>query len=585
MFRSIRLRIAVPFVILILFTMGGLSLYLTSLVRQVYINDAQAKLLSQARLISTSAVPILQGSAVPGQIDAMIRQWDNLVDGRVTIISSNGTVLGDSQGNKTDSENELTQPEIQQALATGVGNSIRYSAATGTNMVFTAISYSVNGQTSGVIRIAVPLQGIDRNISALQRTMVGATILAAALAIILAVIIAGRTTRPLRDLTEAARHISINNLERTIIPTTHDEIGLLSEALNKMTSQLHLQVDALKQESGRLTAVLAQMTDGVIIADEQGRVRLINPAAQRLFEIQEKDALQRTVVEVIRHYQLVELWRACLKDQSSQEITIDIGSKPMSLRATAAPLIDTIPGTTLLLFQDLSRLRQLENVRRDFISNISHELRTPLASLKALTETLQDSALDDPPAARRFLQQIDIEVDAMTQMVSELLELSRIESGKVLLHYQSVPPCDILLPAVERLQLQAERSELEVQVDCPADLPLILADPPRMEQVIVNLLHNAIKYTLPGGNIRLSARQVGDTLLFSLQDTGVGISAQDLPRIFERFYKADRARSGGGTGLGLAISRHLVEAHGGKIWAESVEGQGSTFFISLPLLR
>jgi two-component system phosphate regulon sensor histidine kinase PhoR len=243
----------------------------------------------------------------------------------------------------------------------------------------------------------------------------------------------------------------------------------------------------------------------------------------------------------------------------------------------------------LLIFQNITRQRFLETVRRDFVSNISHELRTPLASLKALTETLLDNAIDDPPAARRFLKRMDAEVDAVTQIVSELLQLSRIESGKVPFQIRPAKPDEIVDPAVERLLLQADRAELTINVDCPPGLPAVLADPARLEQVVVNLLHNAIKFTPSGGVINIKVeQQVNDhpdemQMLFSVSDTGIGIARDDLPRIFERFYKVDRARSTGGTGLGLAIARHTVEAHGGRIWVGSVAEQGSTFYFTIPI--
>ena len=238
---------------------------------------------------------------------------------------------------------------------------------------------------------------------------------------------------------------------------------------------------------------------------------------------------------------------------------------------------------TLLVFQDLTRVRKLETVRRDFVSNVSHELRTPLASLKALTETLQEGALEDPPAARRFLKRMETEIDNLTQMVRELLELSRIESGRIPLNRKPIDPCALAAPAVERLQVQAERAGLRLAMDCPDALPQVLADAERIEQVLVNLIHNAIKFTPAGGSIDLSAEQVADKVVFSVRDSGVGIPAEVLPRIFERFYKVDQARTGGGTGLGLSIARHIVDAHGGQIWAESKEKAGSTFSISLPL--
>jgi len=276
------------------------------------------------------------------------------------------------------------------------------------------------------------------------------------------------------------------------------------------------------------------------------------------------------------------LWQFCLKTGETQSAILEFGEKRLWLQCIATPMSQAHQGNVLILLQNITRLRQADTVRRDFISNISHELRTPLASLKALTETLQEGALDDPPAARRFLTRMETEVDALSLMVSELLELARIESGQVPLQLKTIRPIDLLLPAVERLRLQAERGGLDLETDCPVNLPLVLADQTRLEQVLVNLLHNAIKFTPAGGKITLRAWEQADKVIFSVQDTGQGISETDLPRIFERFYKTDQARSGGGTGLGLSIARHLVEAHGGKLWAESIAGQGSTFFFSVP---
>ncbi|MBC7222671.1 MAG: PAS domain-containing sensor histidine kinase, partial [Anaerolineae bacterium] len=253
------------------------------------------------------------------------------------------------------------------------------------------------------------------------------------------------------------------------------------------------------------------------------------------------------------------------------------------LQVIATPLPEAQPPGFLIVLQDLTEVRRLETVRRDFIANISHELRTPLASLKALVETLRDVALDDPPAARRFLDRAEAEVDALTQMVQELLELSRLESGQAPLEMKPVPVADLVVPSAERLRPQAERAGLEISFDLPADLPLVQADLERVRQVVLNLVHNAIKFTPAGGRIHIAARQVGAEVQVSVADTGIGIPPEELDRIFERFYKADRARSRGGTGLGLAIAKHVVQAHGGRIWAESAEGRGSTFFFTLPV--
>jgi two-component system phosphate regulon sensor histidine kinase PhoR len=348
------------------------------------------------------------------------------------------------------------------------------------------------------------------------------------------------------------------------------------------------RIRALKSESSKLSAVLGQMTDGVVLVDTEGRVRLINPAAERMFGVMEADALGRTAAEVLQHYQLVELWQRSQKSGQGEKASVDLRKPKLSLQGMASPMGEGMPGSILLVFQDLTQVRQLEIVRREFLSNISHELRTPLATLNALTETLREGALDDPPAARHFLNSMETELDALTHMVSELIELNRIESGRVPLQLRPVPPETLLASAAERLKVQAERSNIEIILDIPPGLPNVLADPVRMEQVLVNLLHNAIKFTPAEGKITLSAssqpdadEHPADEVILSVQDTGVGIASVDLPRIFERFYKADKARSKGGTGLGLAIAKHLTEAHGGRIWVESEEGRGSTFFLAL----
>jgi len=240
------------------------------------------------------------------------------------------------------------------------------------------------------------------------------------------------------------------------------------------------------------------------------------------------------------------------------------------------------PGCVVLV-QDLSELRKLETIRRDFIANLSHELRTPIASLKVLTETLRDGAIEQPSVAKDFLDKMNAEVDRLAQMVQEMGDLSRIESGEAPLQRRPVNIADIVARVVERLKAQSERAGLRLETQIASALPQVLADEGRIEQVLLNLIHNAIKFTPPGGRIDITAKLYGNKLSVSVSDTGVGISPDDLPRVFERFYKADRARAGGGTGLGLAIARHVVEAHGGLIWAESVEGKGSTFSFTLPL--
>ena len=347
---------------------------------------------------------------------------------------------------------------------------------------------------------------------------------------------------------------------------------------SQLIKDLNLQLSSLNSERARLATVLDQMTDGVLIVDAQGRIQFANPASKRLFET--VDPINRSIVEVVRHHQLVEAWRRCQQTHELQSESVEVPARRQFLQLVVIP--DTHAGGSLLLVQDLTRVRRLETVRRDFISNISHELRTPLASLKALTETLQNGALSDPEAGPRFLSRIVTEVDALTQMTQELLDLSRIESGQVELNLAPITPKNLLMSACDRMKLQADRAGLALRVECYDDLPNIRADQARLEQVLVNLIHNAVKFTRPGGEVTLLAKAVNSAIRFGVKDTGIGIPLDDVSRIFERFYRVDRSRSGSGTGLGLSIARHIVEAHGGKIWVDSIEGQGSIFFFTIP---
>lgn len=377
-----------------------------------------------------------------------------------------------------------------------------------------------------------------------------------------------------RDVDGYARRVRAENI------TTHiHELENLSSAISSIMAIRNTQHAALEAERARLATVLEQMADGVLIADEHGLIEFANPAAGRLF--QTSQPINRSVTEVVRHHQLVEAWRRCQQTRELQSETVEVPTRHQYLQLVVAP--DRQSSGSLLLVQDLTRIRRLETVRRDFVSNLSHELRTPLASLKALTETLQDGALDDPPAARRFIDQIQIETDALTQMVTELLELSRIESGRLSLDLTPAAPCDLLVSACKRMQLQAERAGLNLRVECATDLPKVTIDSQRLEQVLVNLIHNAVKFTKPGGEVVLFAEAGIGEVRFAVRDTGIGIPAEDVPRIFERFYRVDKSRAGSGTGLGLSIARHIVEAHRGRIWAESIEGQGSAFYFTIPL--
>lgn len=592
---SLRWRIAVPYIVLMLLALLALTVVVTRQVRDEHLADLRGTLLSEARLIAAATQPDIAANtpfdAKNTALDELARRWAELVQGRVTIIAADGSVLGESHQHRAMMDNHLNRPEVQTALADGEATAIRFSDSTDQEMMYGAVPIrNAAGQIVGVARVALPLDQIDASIARLRRPLLGITLGTAFLVLLMALWIAGRTARPIEQLTGVADRMANGDFSARAVASTQDEIGHLTTAFNRMAEELSDKMSILTRERSRLEAILENLADGVLIADARGEVRLINPAATRLLNTSADAAGGASFAQIVRHHRIIELWQACRATGQVQAGAVEMDRQGIFWQVIITTFQEVEGRGYLVIIQDLSRIRRLETVRRDFISNISHELRTPLASLKALTETLRDGALEDPPMAERFLTSMETEIDALTQMVQELLELSRIESGQVALRRRAAQIVSILEPPVERLAAQAERAELALTVEMAADMPPVLADVERMQMVVTNLVHNAIKFTPPGGRVQVSARLASTTeavgphsaVLVQVLDTGAGIPANDLPRVFERFFKADRARGSGGTGLGLSIARHLVESHGGRIWVQSEEGHGSTFSFTLP---
>jgi len=350
------------------------------------------------------------------------------------------------------------------------------------------------------------------------------------------------------------------------------------DALAHVTATLRDRVATAEQVRD---LALSRVSDGVIITDSHVIVQFVNRTQADRLSLPQQRLVGRSLIEVLHDHDVDEAARRCLSTGVEQRTTVEVGPDKRYIHVSATPLGGG--AGCVIVLQDRTEVRRLERVRREFVANISHELRTPLATLKLLSETLVMGDGEDPVIVKDYLGRIEVEVDRLAQMVDELGALSLIETGQVVLERETVHIDAVVRRAVARLEAQAARSELTITVDVPEDLPQPYGDEHRLEQVLVNLLHNAIKFTPVGGRIRVSAACADGAVKVSVQDTGVGIAEDDLDRIFERFYKADKSRSGTGTGLGLAIARHIVELHGGRIWAESAEGKGATLSFTLPL--
>ncbi|MHB1357382.1 MAG: HAMP domain-containing sensor histidine kinase [Anaerolineae bacterium] len=582
-YRRLHWRIAVPFGVLFTLILAGLAFYFSGLLERTYEQELQARLLAEARLLGAKMDPVLLLPDQAATLGTLVIKDATELQARLTIIDLDGTVLADSQEDYTLLENHLYRPEVQQALTNKQGYAIRYSESTGYDMLYVAVTLQENLHLRGILRLSVPMSQVEANVNRVRLSIILAVLVALVLVNGLTYLITRRTLWPIYRLTTAVRRMAAGDRNVHILSTERDEVGQLTNAFNLLADNLRETITSYQREHDRLNGVVEHLVDGVMIIDSNGRVHLANPAALRLLAYTGSQPMTESLPSIARYPQIVALWLRYQESGREASDLIELERPGTFTQAIFIPLGAGEVGFSLLILQDLTSLHRLETIRRDFISNISHELRTPLASLKMLAETLSNGALDDPPAAEHFVERIEVEVDAMTQLVEELLELARIESGRVPLGLTSVVVADIIQPVLERLQPQAERADVTTLTELPDGLPTVLADTDRIQRALANLVHNAIKFTLPGGHVLITAQQVNAEVHIAVCDTGVGIAPDLLPRVFERFFKADKARSGGGTGLGLAIAKHIVQAHRGRIWVESKVGVGSTFTFSLPI--
>jgi two-component system phosphate regulon sensor histidine kinase PhoR len=580
---KLRTRIGLAYVVLVAIALVGLGVYLNQSEQDRLREQVEGDMAAEARLAALAVGPMLAEGAPAAEVDATAKRLGQQIEGGVTIIGLNGRALGDSNASPTSLGDLSQRPEVAGALAGDVGKGSGYSQSLGTDVTYIAVPVVSDGRSVGVARVSRPSSDLSVSLSDIALALFVASLAAAAAAGLVALAIGGATARSLGRLAQAARRLAAGYLGERAPSAAMGEVADLADAFNAMARSLQGTISRLAEERNRLESLLASSADAVVAVDPAGAITFTNAAAEALFHTSHAEALGRPFLHVVRDHELNELASRCTALGERGLRVIAYGPEQRWLQASAVPIEGGGDWAGLIILHDLSEVRRLDTVRRDFITNVSHELRTPLAGIKASAETLKEGALADPEAAAEFVRHIENETDRLTQMVEELLELSRIESGAAPLRMGVVPVAPLVERCVQRFAPQAERAGLRLSAEVAGGEELaVQGDEERLAQALANLLHNAIKFTPAGGQVTISAVAQDGEVAIAVRDTGIGISAEDRTRIFERFYKAAEARGRPGSGLGLAIVKHIVQAHGGRATVESEPGQGSTFSVVLP---
>lgn len=492
---------------------------------------------------------------------------------RVTVMTGDGAVIGESD--KPASElagiaNHLDRPEVQEAKRAGTGSATRRSETIGVDLLYVAARLD----DGGFVRVALPLHEVAGTTNRARNIVALASLIVFAAALPVVYWLSRRLTRPLEGMRAMAVRVAAGDFTQRAPEAGGPELRELGVALNQMSRQLEQRLGELASEKAELNATLAGMSEGVLVVDAAGRIRLANRTLRRQFQLTD-DVIGKTPLEAFRHVGLAELIDAA----TARELTfLQPDERVFVVTATALP----DKGGAVVVFHDITRIKQLENMRKEFVANVSHELRTPLSIIKGYVETLLEHESTDPATARQFLLTTQKHAQRLEALIGDLLTISALESQQARLTLTDVSLGQIAREVVEELRQSAR--EKQIDVDARIELPAVRADAQRLHQVLFNLLDNAVKYTQPGGRVTVTGVAKPGEIEICVADNGPGIASEHLPHVFERFYRADKARSRelGGTGLGLSIVKHIVQAHGGRVWAESALEKGSRFYFTLP---
>ncbi len=562
-------KLTASYLFVVAVTLLFTGVFLSDRLKHTFLTHLEQSLLAQAKLVAEN-IPRERSAWQP-----WVHEEGQKIGGRVTLVARDGVVLADSDRTAQEvgqMDNHAGRPEIRAALQMGRGESMRHSATLNEDMLYLALPLA---SREGVIRLALPITDVRQRIASFQKDLLKAGVAAFIVAIGVAWLTMRKISQPLRDL------LASMGVE------TQDELGDLARTYSEMAARIEEKVRDLTRERAQLGAILSTLIESIVAIDFQGKLLFLNPAAKKLFGIESQELRGRPYLEVLRHSPLNEVLTHALTRHEKVHKEITLHSPSEHIVSVQALPVDYGQGQTGVLasLYDITELRKLENVRREFVANVSHELKTPLTSIKGYAETLLDGAIDDPKHNRVFLETIQEHTNNLSRLIDDVLDLSTIEAERVNYRMEPVAIGDVTNRIIKALEPTAKAKKVSVMSDLAPSLPKVRADREKLAQIIMNLMENAIKFNKPGGEVRVSAEPNGIVLKIKIEDTGRGIAPEDLPRVFERFYRGNKDRSHEipGTGLGLAIVKHLVEAHQGTVIVQSIPTQGSTFHVSLPL--
>jgi len=567
--------------VLALVTVGW---YASNAIRTFYIEATCEKLQLNAALAGEQLHKTLDKPSA--HIEELAKEIAHYSGNRITVMGADGKVLADSSEDPAKMENHADRPEVQAAISGQIGRSTRYSSTLGKELLYVAVPIMDANNVVAVVRVAAPLASLAPTINQTYSRIATIGIIVAVITAILSLLIVHRITRPLARMEKAAKRFTDGELDVKVPTAGANELRSLAHTLNTMADRLKEKIDAVTAQRNELEAVLSGMVEGVLVIDADEKIVSINDAAAVMLNIGVRKSRGQAIEAVIWNTELQKMIADVLAGRVllEQEIIINADDKRY-IQAHGAVLQREAGTGAVIVLNDITRLKQLEDLRRQFVANVSHELKTPITSIKGFVETLLEGAVNEPNDAKRFLEIIAKQANRLSAIIDDLLSLSRIEqeseNDQIVLTRGSIN--EVLNNVLTACQPRAALKEMNITLHCDADT-FANINAQLLEQAVINLVDNAIKYSDPGKNIAITAKKTDDHVVISVSDRGYGIAGEHLERIFERFYVADKARSRklGGTGLGLAIVKHIAAAHGGKVSVESTVGKGSTFTISLP---